>query len=77
MERAYIEAFERQSNKTIPQTKTQVPEGELTLPELFESVLTLAQVVPVSIYAWLPPTVDLILKVVNALATNSLPPAVL
>lgn len=77
MERAYIEAPSNDNpNKTLPQTKTQVPEGELTLPELFESVLTLAQVVPVEYFMpGCPPTVDLILKVVNALATNSLPPA--
>jgi F420-non-reducing hydrogenase small subunit len=77
MERAYIEAPSNDNpGKTLPQTKTQVAEGELTLPELFESVLTLAQVVPVEYFMpGCPPTVDLILKVVNALATNSLPPA--
>jgi len=76
MERAYIEAPSNDNpGKTLPQTKTQVPEGELTLPELFESVLTLAQVVPVEYFVpGCPPTVDIILKVVNALATNSLPP---
>jgi F420-non-reducing hydrogenase small subunit len=76
MERAYIEAPSNDNpNKTLPQTKTQVPEGELTLPELFESVRTLAQVVPVEYFIpGCPPTVDLILKVVNALATDSLPP---
>jgi len=76
MERAYIEAPSNENpNKTLPQTKVSVPEGELTLPELYENVLTLAQVVPVEyLVPGCPPTVDLILKVVNALATNSLPP---
>jgi F420-non-reducing hydrogenase small subunit len=76
MERAYIEAPSNENpNKTLPQTKVSVPEGELTLPELFEDVLTLAQVVPVEYFVpGCPPTVDLILKVVSALATNSLPP---
>jgi F420-non-reducing hydrogenase small subunit len=76
MERAYIEAPSNENpNKTLPQTKVSVPEGELTLPELFEDVLTLAQVVPVEYFMpGCPPTVDLILKVVSALATNSLPP---
>jgi F420-non-reducing hydrogenase small subunit len=76
MERVYVEAPSNDNpGKTLPQTKTQVAEGELTLPELFESVLTLAQVVPVEYFVpGCPPTVDLILKVVNALATNSLPP---
>ena len=76
MERVYIEAPSNENpNKTLPQTKVKVAEGELTLPELFEDVLTLAQVVPVEYFVpGCPPTVDLILKVVNALATNSLPP---
>jgi F420-non-reducing hydrogenase small subunit len=76
MERAYIEAPSNENpNKTLPQTKVSVPEGELTLPELYDNVLTLAQVVPVEYFVpGCPPTVDLILKVVNALATNSLPP---
>jgi F420-non-reducing hydrogenase small subunit len=76
MERAYIEAPSNENpNKTLPQTKVSVPEGELTLPELFEDVLTLAEVVPVEYFVpGCPPTVDLILKVVSALATNSLPP---
>jgi len=76
MERAYIEAPSNDNpNKTLPQTKVSVPEGELTLPELFDDVLTLAQVVPVEYFVpGCPPTVALILKVVNALATNSLPP---
>jgi F420-non-reducing hydrogenase small subunit len=76
MERVYIEAPSNENpNKTLPQLKVSVPEGELTLPELYDNVLTLAQVVPVEYFVpGCPPTVDLILKVVNALATNSLPP---
>jgi F420-non-reducing hydrogenase small subunit len=76
IERAYIEAPSNENpNKTLPQTKWKVDEGELTLPELYDDVLTLAQVVPVEYFVpGCPPTVDLILKVVNALATNSLPP---
>lgn len=76
MERAYIEAPSNDNpNKTLPQTKLKVAEGELTLPELYDDVLTLAQVVPVEYFVpGCPPTVDLILKVINALATNSLPP---
>ncbi len=76
MERVYIEAPSNENpNKTLPQLKVSVPEGELMLPELYDNVLTLAQVVPVEYFVpGCPPTVDLILKVVNALATNSLPP---
>ncbi len=76
LDRVYLEAPSNENpGKTLPQTKVNVAEGEITLPELFENVYTLAQVVPVEYYVpGCPPTVDLILKVVNALATNSLPP---
>jgi len=76
MDRVYLEAPSNENpNKTLPQTKVKVAEGEITLPELYDNVYTLAQVVPVEYYVpGCPPTVDLILKVVNALATNSLPP---
>jgi F420-non-reducing hydrogenase small subunit len=76
MQRAYIEAPSNENpGKTLPQTRTKVAEGELELPELYESVLTLAQVVDVEYFVpGCPPTVDLILKVVDALATNKLPP---
>lgn len=76
MDRVYLEAPSNENpNKTLPQTKVKVAEGEITLPELYDNVYTLVQVVPVEYYVpGCPPTVDLILKVVNALATNSLPP---
>ena len=34
-------------NKITPQTKYQVPEGELTIPELYDTVKSLPQTVPV------------------------------
>jgi len=76
MDRVYLEAPSNENpNKTLPQTKVKVAEGEITLPELYDNVYTLVQVVPVEYYVpGCPPTVDLILKVVNALATNTLPP---
>ena len=59
----------------LPQAKTNVPEGELELPELFDTVKTLAQVVPVRIF--MSPGVrrqsDLILKVMELFATGKLP----
>jgi len=75
-ERAYIEAPSNDNlGKTLPQTLTQVAEGELDLPEFFDTVLTLAQVVDVEYFLpGCPPPVDLILKVVDALATGQLPP---
>jgi F420-non-reducing hydrogenase small subunit len=76
MERAYIEAPSNDNpDKVLPQIKTNVAEGELELPELYDTVLTLAQVVDVEYFIpGCPPPVPLILKVVEAIATNNLPP---
>jgi F420-non-reducing hydrogenase small subunit len=76
LQRAYIEAPSNDNGqKTLPQTKTKVAEGELELPELFNDVKTLAQVVPVEYYVpGCPPPVDLILKLVDLYATGKLPP---
>jgi F420-non-reducing hydrogenase small subunit len=75
-QRAYIEApSNANTDGTLPQTLTKVSEGELELPELFDDVLTLAQVVPVEYFVpGCPPPVDLILKVVDLFATGKLPP---
>jgi len=75
-ERAYLEApSNNNADKTLPMTLTQVAEGELELPEFFDTVLTLAQVVDVEYFLpGCPPPVDLILKVVDAMATGQLPP---
>jgi F420-non-reducing hydrogenase small subunit len=76
MERAYKEAPSNEnSNGTLPEVLSTVPEGELELPELYDTVLTLAQVVDVEYFVpGCPPPVPLIDKVVEALATGSLPP---
>jgi len=61
---------------TVPLTRTEVPEGELELPELFDTVMTLEQVVPVEYFVpGCPPPVELILKLVDLYATGQLPPA--
>jgi F420-non-reducing hydrogenase small subunit len=75
-QRAYIEAPSNDNNdNTVPLTQTRVPEGELELPELFDTVLTLAQVVDVEYFVpGCPPPVDLILKLVNLFAQGELPP---
>lgn len=75
-ERAYVEAPSNDnSDRVFPQTLTQVPEGELELPEFWDTVSSLDQVVAVEYFVpGCPPPVDLILKVVDALATGSLPP---
>ena len=75
-ERAYVEApTNANADRTFPQLLTKVEEGELELPEFYDTVSALDQVVAVEYYMpGCPPPVDLILKVVDALATNSLPP---
>jgi F420-non-reducing hydrogenase small subunit len=75
-QRAYIEApSNANANGTFPQIVTKVAEGELELPELFDTVLTLAQVVDVEYFVpGCPPPVDLILKLVNLFAQGELPP---
>jgi F420-non-reducing hydrogenase small subunit len=77
LQRAYIEAPSNDNGpKTLPQLKTAVPEGELELPELFETVLRLSDVVAVEYSVpGCPPPVDLILKLVDLYATGKLPPA--
>lgn len=75
-QRVYVEAqSDDNSNKVLPQTLTKVSEGELELPELFDTVSTLAQVVDVEYFVpGCPPPVDIILKVVDAFAKGQLPP---
>jgi len=56
------------SNKIIPQTKTKVPEGELTIPRLWNTVRTLPQVVDVDyIIPGCPPQSDQIIEVVTTI----------
>lgn len=58
----------------LPQQKTMVEEGELTLPEFYDTVCTLDQVIDVDYY--LPgcaPPPDLIMKAVEAVLSGNLP----
>ena len=75
-ERAYIEAPSNDNSEhTFPQTLTKVEEGDLELPEFYDTVLTLAQVVDVEYFVpGCPPPVDIINKIVDALASGQLPP---
>jgi F420-non-reducing hydrogenase small subunit len=75
-QRVYREAPSNNNDDgVVPLTQTTVPEGELELPELFDTVMTLEQVVPVEYYVpGCPPPVDLILKLVDLYATGQLPP---
>ncbi|MBD3366570.1 MAG: oxidoreductase [Candidatus Eisenbacteria bacterium] len=59
----------------VPQTETKVKEGTLELPEIYDTVYALDQVVDVDYY--LPgcaPPADLILDAVNAILSGELPP---
>ena len=75
-QRAYIEAPTNvNTDHVFPQTLTKVPEGELELPEYWDTVLALNQVVAVEYFLpGCPPPVELTNKVVDALASGQLPP---
>ncbi len=75
LQRVYLDIpSDDNKDKVMPKAKTNVPEGELDLPELFDTVKTLAQVVPVEYYVpGCPPPVDLIMKVVELYAGGKLP----
>jgi F420-non-reducing hydrogenase small subunit len=58
----------------VPQTKTEVKEGVLKLPEFYDTVKTLDQTVKVDYYLpGCPPPVKLIINAVDAIAKNELP----
>jgi F420-non-reducing hydrogenase small subunit len=60
---------------TVPQPRLQVPEGEITIPDFFDDVYALAQVVPVEYYVpGCPPTPQTIMTAVNAIVSGQLPP---
>ena len=62
-------------DKTEPQRETKVAEGTVTLPELWNTVKTLDQVVPVDFYLpGCPPPVKLIQNAIGALLEGKLPP---
>ncbi len=75
-ERVYQEAESNDNpDGTSPHALTTVAEGELELPELFDTVSTLAQVVDVEYFVpGCPPPVDIILNIVDLFATGKLPP---
>jgi F420-non-reducing hydrogenase small subunit len=59
---------------TRPQTHFQAPEGELELPEFYETVKTLDQVIDVDYYLpGCPPTPKLTLQAVQAILSGKLP----
>lgn len=74
-EHVYLGAHITNPEKTVPQTKTQVKEGSLKLPEFYDTVRTLGQTVDVDYYLpGCPPPVKLVLNAIDAIAKNQLPP---
>jgi F420-non-reducing hydrogenase small subunit len=62
-------------NSVAPKTSSEAKEGELRLPEFYDTVKTLDQTVDVDYYLpGCPPPVKLILNAVDAIANNKLPP---
>ncbi|NDJ76165.1 MAG: oxidoreductase [Chloroflexi bacterium] len=59
----------------VPQQRTDMPEGELVLPNFWNTVKTLAQVVPVDYYLpGCPPEASSIETAVTAIVSGELPP---
>jgi len=62
-------------DKVLPRIAVEAPEGMLTLPTLYDTVKTLDQTVDVDYFLpGCPPNPDQIAAVINAIATNKLPP---
>jgi len=61
--------------KILPQIKVQIREGELTIPEFYNTVKTLDQTVDVDYYVpGCPPVGDQVSKVLNQFLDGNLPP---
>ena len=74
-EKAYVQTPSTVNpNATMPQTILKVGEGELNLPEFYDTVKTLDQTVEVDYYIpGCPPPVKLIVKAVETIAKGELP----
>jgi F420-non-reducing hydrogenase small subunit len=75
-ERAYVETPSTDNKeKVFPQTKYKVPEGELTLPEFYDTVKTLGQTVDVDyVVPGCPPEEKTTWLALEALIEGKLPP---
>ena len=76
MERVYIEAPTNDNpDHVLPQTLTIVAEGQLELPELYDTVMTLSQVVGADYFVpGCPPVRATNDQIVDVLASGELPP---
>jgi F420-non-reducing hydrogenase small subunit len=60
---------------TVPRPRVEVPEGVVTIPDFYDSVAALHQVMPVEYYIpGCPPTPETIMTAVEAIVTGTLPP---
>jgi len=75
-ERAYLETPSTDNKeKVLPQTKYKVPEGELTLPEFYDTVKTLSQTVDIDyVIPGCPPEERTTWLALEALIEGKLPP---
>ncbi len=75
-ERAYTETpSTKNQEQVMPRTSLTVKEGELELPEFYNTVKTLAQTVDVDYFlSGCPPPVSLVAGAVEAIFKNELPP---
>jgi F420-non-reducing hydrogenase small subunit len=75
-ERAYLETQSTDNkDKILPQTKHKVPEGELTIPEFYDTVKTLGQTVDVDyVIPGCPPEERTTWLALEALIEGKLPP---
>jgi F420-non-reducing hydrogenase small subunit len=74
--KAYLESPSTHNpDKLVPQRETKVPEGTLTLPEIYDTVRTLNQMVDVDFFVpGCPPNPEQIAIVLGAVAAGNLPP---
>jgi F420-non-reducing hydrogenase small subunit len=75
-ERAYLETPSTMNPESVtPQTRVKVKEGELDLPEIYDTVKTLPQTVDVDYrISGCPPPIPAILEMFTALISGNLPP---
>jgi F420-non-reducing hydrogenase small subunit len=76
MARVYLETPSTDNpERILPQTSYEMPEGEVTIPKLFNTVKTLNQVVDVDYFVpGCPPQAPQIWAVVEAILSGNLPP---
>ena len=75
-QRAYLETPSTNNPQgTLPQTSYKAEEGELILPEFYDTVKTLSQVVDVDYFiSGCPPPIPCIVNMFNAILSGNLPP---